>query len=94
MIGTARLEGGMYKLTSPSVITNSVFALDISNKVVNAQNILHYRLGHISYPRIKMLESKVSSICTPKDLICDTCHFAKQKRLPFPISTSVTTKCF
>ena len=26
--------------------------------------------------------------------VCDVCHFVKQKRLSFPISTSKSKKCF
>jgi len=29
-----------------------------------------------------------------KAIVCDVCHFAKQKRLSFPISTFISKKCF
>jgi len=31
---------------------------------------------------------------TNKSFICDICQFAKQKRLPFPLSASKSKKCF
>ena len=32
--------------------------------------------------------------CTNSCNPCDTCHFAKQKRLPFPDSITISSQCF
>ncbi|KAL4362743.1 hypothetical protein GQ457_04G027460 [Hibiscus cannabinus] len=56
----------------------------------------HARLGHPSSRRMQFfakLHTEIpSSIENSYD--CDVCHLAKHKRLPFPISTSVTDSVF
>lgn len=67
--------------TAPSVHVNHLNSVN---------DLWHMRLGH---PSNKVLEH----ICTVfpyvkmnKTFVCDTCHFAKQNRLPFSSSITVT----
>jgi len=41
-----------------------------------------------------VIKNKFPFVKYNKSFICDICHFAKQKRLPFPLSVSKSKKCF
>jgi len=41
-----------------------------------------------------MIKLYYSIDCTNSNKPCDTCHFAKQMRLPFPDSITVSSQCF
>lgn len=54
----------------------------------------HYRLEHPSTKVLHKMSQKFSIINYNKNSLFHTCHLAKQCRLPFPISTSVSSHCF
>ena len=43
---------------------------------------------------VKMTKLYSSIDCPNSNKPCETCHFAKQKRLPFPDSITVSSQCF
>jgi len=49
-------------------------------------------MGHLSHDRLKILSSYYSNIFIGFVHPCDICHFAKQKRLPFPSSFTKSTQ--
>ena len=51
------------------------------------ETLWHFRLGHISNKCIDVIKNKFPFVKYNKSFVCDVCHFAKQKRLSFPIST-------
>ncbi|CAN1853821.1 Retrovirus-related Pol polyprotein from transposon TNT 1-94, partial [Linum perenne] len=51
-------------------------------------DIWHCRLGHPSLPRMQMIHRVNSEIILPTSSLCNTCHLAKQRTLPFQRSTS------
>jgi hypothetical protein len=57
-------------------------------------NLWHYRLGHPSHSRMKLIQSIVPSISCKHDSVCPICPLAKQHKLPFPISSSFSTIVF
>jgi hypothetical protein len=57
-------------------------------------NLWHYRLGHPSHSRIKLIQTIVPSISCIQESVCSICHLAKQRKLPFPISNSFSTSIF
>ena len=54
----------------------------------------HNRLGYISDERLHVLRSRYSFISAHKPYLCDTCHRAKQRKLLFALSDSITSKIF
>jgi hypothetical protein len=57
-------------------------------------DVWHYRLGHPSISRIKLLHEHVSEISCNSESVCPICPLAKQHKLSFPISTSVSKSPF
>ncbi|CAN1825789.1 Retrovirus-related Pol polyprotein from transposon TNT 1-94, partial [Linum perenne] len=57
-------------------------------------DLWHYRLGHLSHSRVSYLQSLDSAIVTKPAQPCAICHFAKQRKLPFFLSKSVSNGIF
>jgi hypothetical protein len=53
---------------------------------IPAQAIWHFRLGHLSTNRLSVLHSKLPYISVDHKGICDVCHLARHKKIPFPLS--------
>ena len=73
---------------------DSSLVVDTSN---NATRLWHYRLGHPSSQRLALLKSIVpdlNSSINNNIFDCHICPLAKQHKLPFPKSTSVSLACF
>ncbi|XP_075665797.1 uncharacterized protein LOC142635544 [Castanea sativa] len=74
--------------------------LDSSNNDITSNNVVrlwHYRLGHPSSQRLALLNAivpKLNSCNNIKSFDCYVYALAKQHKLPFPISTSVSLSCF
>lgn len=61
--------------------------------VNSIQNLWHKRLGHPSDKRLGILKHKHDLIAL-RDMYCDVCHMAKQKKLSFSNSDSHGNKTF
>lgn len=91
-IGLGKLLGGLYHLeyggnTSDAVASN----ISVSNKnsfTIPASALWHYRFRHVSSLKLEMLCKDFPSIVVNKGLICDICHFAKQRKMPFSLSNN------
>jgi GAG-pre-integrase domain len=82
MIGEGKISGGLYVVDSiPSVMT-------IINSHSTSSNLWHNRLGHPSDYIMKLLGINLNS----DD--CDSCHYAKQHRLPFSNRLNKADKLF
>lgn len=90
MIGLAELQDGLYHLVFPAIIP---FVCNMIHSL-NKSTLWHARLGHTSYSKVQCLHLIDSKIQMNKELVCDCCHFAKQKRLPFHSSDSISDACF
>ena len=65
------------------------------NNIVVQPNIWHLRLGHLSNAKLALIRNNNVPLSTiNKDVHCEICPLAKQKRLPFPSSTHVSLECF
>jgi len=51
-------------------------------------------MGHVSNERLMVLSTKYPYIYAKKLDVCDTCHPAKQNKLPFTLSSSCSSKSF
>ncbi|XP_040948674.1 uncharacterized protein [Gossypium hirsutum] len=92
MIGTARVLSGLYLLDCPvaSFSVSTPTALQVSS----SSTLWHHRLGHLSNSRLKLLSSSIPNLSFSSDSPCKTCHLAKQKKLSFPVSHSLSNKFF
>ena len=86
---------GMSRLDSESpCLPNKTANINKSCVDIDNAKLWHFRMGHLSYDRLKILSSYYSNISTGFVHPCDTCHFSKQKRLPFPSSSTKSTQFF
>ncbi|KAI4296906.1 hypothetical protein L6164_036825 [Bauhinia variegata] len=88
-IGLAREFEGLYHLVAPvmknrGTSTNVNTAAVNNSKATNKFDLWHFRFGHASFDRIKPLFANIDGVSCNAQIPCDVCHFAKQKRLPFP----------
>jgi hypothetical protein len=86
--------------TSPDLlcvlVPQQICQFHTSNSPVKSvlADIWHYRLGHISNSRISLLHSLVPSIeCNSND-VCVVCPLARQRKLSFPVSKSMSSAVF
>jgi len=54
----------------------------------------HYRLQHSSLQRLHVLRKQYSFITVDTHHVCDTCSRAKQRKLSFTLSNTVTSSIF
>ncbi|GAU20316.1 hypothetical protein TSUD_337970 [Trifolium subterraneum] len=102
MIGVAELQHGLYVLISPLVSLPNTPSSPCINAVQNLHistfkpcNLWHLRFGHVSNKRLIEINKafpSVKPISSPSP--CDVCFYAKQKRLPFPLSTHISNSIF
>ncbi|XP_019195989.1 PREDICTED: uncharacterized protein LOC109189817 [Ipomoea nil] len=94
MDGFARAKDGLYLLSHPPAKRRQCVDIDKYCNSLSLQ-MWHNRLGHYPIDKIHSLSGiKQIQFHKPVDFVCDTCHFAKQKRSVFPISNTRAEKCF
>jgi hypothetical protein len=86
MIGLAEAFEGLYYLKLHDKNVNVAAVNCPSTTTIPAQAIWHFRLGHLSATRLSVLHSKFPYISVDHKGICDVCHLARHKKLPFPHS--------
>jgi hypothetical protein len=97
-IGVAKEKAGLfYLLPENEVSSNASESVPSFHKHVSFNSIKepscdlwHYRLGHPSNSRIRLIQSIVPAISCKQNEICSICPLAKQHKLPFPVSVSVS----
>jgi hypothetical protein len=90
-IGVGEEKHGLFYLVQTDSVSSVSSAFSISNV---SENIWHYHLGHLSSSRLNLIHASIPNISINSKYICTICPLAKQKRLPFPISTSVSDLLF
>jgi len=86
-IGVGEEKHGLFYLVQTDFVSSVSSAFSISNV---SKDIWHYRLGHSSSSRLNLIHASVPDISINSKHICTICPLAKQRTLPFPISTSVS----
>jgi hypothetical protein len=74
--------------TFPNVLAHSLSVKQVSS------DVWHFRLGHLSDSRLKLLSQYDSRISINTNNCCTVYPLAKQHRLPFPVSDSISNKNF
>jgi hypothetical protein len=92
-IGVGEERGGLFYLfQAPRANTHSrVLAASLKNP---SSDLWHYRLGHLSTSRQNLLHALIPSISVDSNKVCNVCPMAKQRHLPFPVSTTVSKSPF
>jgi len=87
---------GLYRLRlaspTPSSQTFSASTLASTcslNYHIPSNVIWHFRLEHFSNQRLSQMHHLYHNIHVDNKSICDICHFPKQKKLPYSLSTSI-----
>ncbi|CAN1328951.1 Retrovirus-related Pol polyprotein from transposon RE2 [Linum perenne] len=96
-IGSASSSNGLYCLTPSSLSTICIphhTAFTSASQPPSDFDLWHYRLGHLSHSKVLCLQSLDSGIVTKPSKPCAICHFAKQRKLPFSLSKSVSNAIF
>jgi hypothetical protein len=91
-IGVDRQQGGLFYLLHKPLF-HSAQVCSVSIKDVST-DLWHYRLGHLSNSMVKLLVNFIPSVSCNSESICTVCPLAKQHRLPFSSSTSVSQSLF
>lgn len=98
MIGVAELYQGLYSMVqsykSKSAISDNVVNATASFLHSNNIDVWHYRLGHPSTSVLSNICQKFPYVKINKKFVCDSCHQAKQSKLSFSDSTTLTAKPF
>jgi hypothetical protein len=83
MIGSADALGGLYylKLEDKNVHVNAIDGTHTTT--IPDQAIWHFRLGHVSINRMQILHKQFPYIIVDHKGVCDICHLAKHKKLPY-----------
>ena len=93
MIGQGRESNGLYLLDSSHQQRSTALSATSTNPFSSTE-LWHNRLGHPSFSKLQLLKGVVNIDVSNKTTCCDVCHFSKQKRLPFPISTHISSAPF
>lgn len=62
--------------------------------ISNSCNVWHMRFGHPSHEKLVQIHKDFPFVKCMPNVSCGVCFYAKQKRLPFPDSNSVSMNCF
>lgn len=98
-LGLGRLKRRLYYLEKDRDVERLVnnFVTHIASNTVCSlpcTALWHFKLGHVSLARMKLMFKEFPSIHVNKNAICDTCHFLKQKKLSYKINTNRASKPF
>jgi hypothetical protein len=101
-IGVAKEDAGLFYLQNNKVSTSDqdislpsfLQHTSLSSIKQPSHDVWHYRLGHPSASRLNLLHAYIPDITCKSDSICPICPMAKQHKLPFPISTSISNSPF
>jgi len=92
MIGQAEIHNELYHLHTEKgdglICSNNVFKSD------NKLDIWHYRMGHPSNTVLEKLAKKYSDMHFDNMNVCTPCHLAKQHKLLFPLSKTLSKHAF
>nr|KYP73017.1 hypothetical protein KK1_005624 [Cajanus cajan] len=98
-IGVAKKRHGLFYLMDSSDLNSSSNSCNILHKSSNVTTtddsmLWHCRLGHPSNKVLQQLRSQYNKISFDCSNPCDTCHYAKQKKLPYSVSFTKSSRFF
>lgn len=96
-IGLAELHIGLYYLKvlgKDEISMNNVIPSSSNNNVVSSSisipktALWHFRFGRVFSEKLSMPCKDFPMIHVNKNKVCDICHFARQRKLPYIVSSS------
>lgn len=99
MIRHAELHQGLYHLKGP-IFRNNFICITVNPYFISVHavktypNVWYLRLGHPSDRILEQLYTTFPYVTMNKTSVCDACHFAKQNKLPYSASQTVTDQPF
>jgi hypothetical protein len=93
MIGVGKEQGGLFLLQQHKSLDSSPHPSSHAHSTqitTPSIDIWHSRLGHLSNNRLQLLQNIVSEISFDSKHVCTICPLARQHRLPFVSSSSVS----
>jgi hypothetical protein len=95
MIGLADQVEGLYLLKVDAAHRKALTVYTDCNFSVPSSALWHFRLGHLSHSRMSLMHSKFPFLPNQENnLVCDFCHYAKHRKLPFSVSNSRASNKF
>jgi hypothetical protein len=96
MIGSADMFEGLYylKLADKEVQVHTANGSCPTSTTIPDKALWHFRLGHTSLNRMNLLHTKFPYIVVDNKSVCDICHLAHQKKLPFSVSMNKVVAIF
>ncbi|KAL2897026.1 Retrovirus-related Pol polyprotein from transposon RE1 [Bienertia sinuspersici] len=96
-----RFQNGLYYTAAFSASTSSVASTSTSNShspvslsATDDARLLHLRMGHIPYNKLKHIDSSIDTSSLQTTSICTICPTARQHRKSFSSSCTKTSKPF
>ncbi|MCH85623.1 peptide transporter PTR2, partial [Trifolium medium] len=83
MIGSGDMVDGLYYLRLADKGVHAYTTNGNYKTTIPDQALWHFRLGHISLSRMQFLQSQFSFIKVDNKGVCDICHLARHKKLPY-----------
>jgi hypothetical protein len=94
IIGLGKERHGLFYLQqSDSTSSVNSICFNVSIKSVS-DDIWHYRLGHLSLAKLRLLHASFPEISVNTKHVCTICPLAKQRSFPFAVSKSVSNFLF
>ena len=94
-IGTVEAKHGLYYLVPNQLTTKTVNSIITHPQcTVIPIDLWHFRLGHPSHERLRCMKTCYPFLRNNNDFVCNTCHHAKHKKMPFSSSNSHTSHVF
>ena len=94
-IGIIEARHGLYHLIPDQLTTKTICSTVVHPKCnILPIDLWHFRMGHPSTERLQCMKSYYPILSNDKSFTCNTCHYAKHKKLPFPSSISHASHVF
>ncbi|GAV79109.1 gag_pre-integrs domain-containing protein, partial [Cephalotus follicularis] len=84
-IGSGKMDGGLYILDSVTPVAAQISRPVNSSAAESELLYWHLRLGHPPLRILSSLFPRLFNTCNPNNFICESCIFAKQTRVSFPV---------
>jgi len=86
MIGSAEMFEGLYHLVFDAKHASCSNVQATDTQILPEEALWHFRLGHLSISRMISLNSEFPFIFVDPKAVCDVCHYARHKKLPYNAS--------
>jgi len=90
-IGSAEKFEWLYHLVLDDKHASCSIIQTVETQILPEDALWHFRLGHLSISRMISMNSEFPFIVVDPKAVCDVCHYARHKKLPYNISLNKAT---